>query len=88
MNTSVRTGPSFGEKSVKITGLEGSADTTGLGPTYPPSSLQLAAPIPIANNVIIAIDNNFLLIFLCISVNFRIKLFKINVIKVTFLFFC
>ncbi|MEA5046105.1 MAG: hypothetical protein VB075_16250 [Petrimonas sp.] len=32
INTRVRTGPSLGEKSVKVTGLEGSVGSAGLGP--------------------------------------------------------
>jgi len=59
MNTKVRTAPSFGKKSVKVTGFEGSVGTTGIGPSYPPSWLQLVATQAITIKIAIKLAENF-----------------------------
>jgi hypothetical protein len=68
MNTSVLTGPSVGENPENVTGLEGSLDVTGLGPSYPPSSLQFTTKQHIAIIIATALTDNFFLNFSSIVV--------------------
>jgi hypothetical protein len=73
MNTKVRTAPSLGEKSVNVTGFEGSEETTGGAPSYPPSSLQLVVAQPTTTDIAIKTCEKLFLILLSISVFLKVN---------------